>query len=377
MRLALRELRRRPGRFATATVILTLIAALLMLLGGLLDGLLRGATSAVLAQPGQLIVYSSTSEDSFPRSRIDGATAATVADAQGVASSGGLGVVQLGARQSGGDERDLIDVVVIGSELGLPATGGDGPGAPGPGEGIADATLRSEGLSEGDTIEVGPARTPIRIVGFLDDELEYSGQGTVWTDLATWRQALNENRPGAGVGDDVVQAMVIDIGSNDVAPEALAADIDEATDGATSTLTLDEAANAIGGVEQQRSTFNQIIGVTIVIAVIVVALFFVLLTVERIAMYGVLKAIGARTRTLLAGVVLQAIVVTLIASALGATLGLALDAVIPVGSIPFTLGLGRILSSVVLLLVAACLGSAFSLRRVLRIDPAEAIGRGA
>ncbi len=377
MRLALRELRRRPGRFATATVILTLIAALLMLLGGLLDGLLRGATSAVLAQPGQLIVYSSTSEDSFPRSRIDAATAATVADSQGVASSGGLGVVQLGARQPGGDDRDLIDVVVIGSELGLPWTGGERPDEPGPGEGVADATLRAEGLSEGDTIEVGPARTPIRIVGFLDDELEYSGQGTVWTDLATWRQALNENRPGAGVGDDVVQAMVIDIGSNDVTPEALAADIDRSTDGATSTLTLDEAANAIGGVEQQRSTFNQIIGVTIVIAVIVVALFFVLLTVERIAMYGVLKAIGARTRTLLAGVVLQAIVVTLIASALGAALGLVLDAVIPVGSIPFTLGLGRILSSVVLLLVAACLGSAFSLRRVLRIDPAEAIGRGA
>ena len=40
MRLALRELRRRPGRFATATVILTLIAVLLMFLGGLLDGLI-------------------------------------------------------------------------------------------------------------------------------------------------------------------------------------------------------------------------------------------------------------------------------------------------------------------------------------------------
>jgi len=36
MRLALRELRRQPGRFAIAT--LTLIAVLLMFLGGLLDG---------------------------------------------------------------------------------------------------------------------------------------------------------------------------------------------------------------------------------------------------------------------------------------------------------------------------------------------------
>ena len=41
MRLALRELRRRPGRFEVATTILTLVAVLLMFLGGLLDGLIR------------------------------------------------------------------------------------------------------------------------------------------------------------------------------------------------------------------------------------------------------------------------------------------------------------------------------------------------
>ena len=70
MRIALRELRRRPSRFATATVILTLIAVLLMFLGGLLDGLLRDATGAVRAQDADLIVYSSTARDSFFRSRI-------------------------------------------------------------------------------------------------------------------------------------------------------------------------------------------------------------------------------------------------------------------------------------------------------------------
>ena len=49
--------------------------------------------------------------------------------------------------------------------------------------------------------------------------------------------------------------------------------------------------------------FNQIIGVTLVIAVVVVALFFALLTVERVGLYGMLKAIGARSRTLFGGVV--------------------------------------------------------------------------
>jgi len=368
MRLALRELRRRPGRFATATVILTLIAVLLMLLGGLLDGLLRGATSAVLAQPGELVVYSSTSEDSFARSRIDPQLAEQVSSVDGVERAGGLGVVQLGARLPDRDERDLLDVVVFGYELGPESV----PDPPEAGTAYADATLQAQGVEEGMTVELGQARTPVRIVGFVDD-LQYSGQGTLWTDLSTWREALNANRPGAGLGDGTVQSLVLEL-DNGADPAAVAADVDRATDGATSTLTVDEAANAIGGVEQQRSTFNQIIGVTVIIAVVVVGLFFVLLTVERTAMYGVLKAIGARSSTLVGGVVLQAVVVTLIASAIGAGLGLALDLAVPPGSIPFTLTVGRVVTSVVLLLVAACVGSAFSLRRVLRIDPAAAIG---
>ena len=46
MKLALRELRRLPGRFALAAVVLTLIGLLLMLLGGLLDGLIGSSTRA-------------------------------------------------------------------------------------------------------------------------------------------------------------------------------------------------------------------------------------------------------------------------------------------------------------------------------------------
>lgn len=46
MKLAWRELRRTPSRFAVATIILFLISVLLMFLGGLLDGLIGNATGA-------------------------------------------------------------------------------------------------------------------------------------------------------------------------------------------------------------------------------------------------------------------------------------------------------------------------------------------
>ena len=367
MKLAWKELIRRPGRFAVAGAILTLIAILLMFLGGLLDGLLASSTGALRVQQADRIVYSDTSKDSIGRSRIEPEVRAEVEKAVGSGEVGGLGSVQLGARLPDRGPRDLVPVVLFGYELaprGLPTE------VPAKGSVYADSALKAEGVTKGMVLKLGPARTKVTVIGFTSDS-EYSGQGTLWGSLDTWRTVVAANRPDLAVGDDVVQALVVRDASTDPASSAA---IDEATDGATHTLTIDEAINALPGVAQQQATFNQIIGVTVVIAIVVVALFFALLTVERTALYGVLKAIGASSGTLFSGVLLQAVVVTLSASALGAAAALVLDAVIPAGTIPFVALPGRLISSVVYLLIAAVIGCAFSLRRVLKVDPAAAIG---
>ena len=372
MRLALRELVRRPGRFVTATVILTLIAVLLMFLGGLLDGLIRLSTGAVRAQQADAIVYSEASRSSFLRSRIEPDDRAAIEGADGVDEVGGLGVVLLGARVPGNGPRDLANVAVWGYEL--PPDGVPEP--PDTGEAHADDLLRADGVEIGDELLIGPARTPITVVGWVTDTA-YNGQGGLWTDLETWRNVLAENRPDAVLADGVVQALVVR-GADDTddvdEPIDLAATIDAATEGRAFALTVDEAIDEIPGVTAQQTTFNQILGVTVVIALVVISLFFALLTVERTALYGVLKAIGARSGTIFAGLVAQATVVTLVASTVAGVLVVVLDLVIPPGSIPLYVSAGRIVLSIVLLLVAAVAGSAFSLRRVLRVDPASALG---
>lgn len=371
MRLALRELRRRPNRFAVATVILTLIAILLMFLGGLLDGLVAGSTGALRQQHADVIVYATGSEASAVRSRIGPDVREQVVGVAGSDQVGGLGSVQLGGRLDGRGPRDLVPIALFGYEIaprGIPAE------PLGPGEVYADDSLEAEGVEVGTVIRLGPARSEVRVVGFLSDS-RYAGQSTLWGSLDTWREVLAANRPGAQVGDDVVQALVVqaDAAGQGNATE-LAGTIDDATGGATESYTIDGAIDAIPGVSQQRTTFNQIIGVTVVIGVVVIALFFALLTVERTGLYGVLKALGASSATIFAGVALQALIVSAVASALGIAAALALDAAIPTGSLPLTVTPTRLLSSVAALMFAALVGVAFSLRRVLRVDPASAIG---
>lgn len=363
MKIALIELIRKPGRFATAAVILTLIAILLMFLGGLLDGLLRASTGAIRAQDADAIVYSDTAKASFQRSRIDHALRAEVEAVDGIDEVGGLGVVQLGARVPGNGPRDLANVALFGFEI--PPEGV--PEVPPAGQAYADDVLKADGIELGMTVLLGPSRSPVEVIGFVEDT-SFNGQGSMWTSPDTWREILGANRPDAQLADDVFQALVVR--GEDGVDES----IDAATGGRTDSYTIDAAVQAIPGVEEQSSTFNQIIGVTITIALVVIGLFFALLTVERTALYGVLKALGARSLTLFGGLVVQAVVVTLIASAIAGALVILLDVVLPPGSIPLYITPGRLLSSVALLLLAAVVGSAFSLRRVLRVDPASAIG---
>lgn len=365
MKVALRELIRRPGRFVTATAILTLIAILLMFLGGLLDGLIRSATGAVRVQDADALVFSEASQASFLRSRIEPGLAATLESELGV-DVGGLGVVQLGARVPGNGPRDLANVALWGYELAPEGV----PAPPQPGTAWADETLRADGVEVGQELLLGPARSKVTVVGWVEDT-SYNGQGSLWADVDTWRDVLNTNRPDAALADGVYQSLVV--GASD-----LGADAPDAVEAVTGpeyiALTVSQAIDEIPGVTEQQTTFNQILGVTVVIALVVIALFFALLTVERTALYGVLKAIGAHSRTIFAGLVGQAVVVTLIAASIAGVAVLLLDLVIPPGSIPLYISASRIATSVVLLLIAAVLGCAFSLRRVLRVDPASALG---
>ncbi|MFN8051556.1 MAG: ABC transporter permease [Acidimicrobiales bacterium] len=363
MTLALREMLRRPTRFAVATGVLTLIVVLVAFLGGLLDGLYLGSTGAISAQRADAFVFSATSRDSFLRSRIEPDVRTSVEGADGVESVAGLSIALLTATVP--KESEPADVALIGYEQ--RATG---IGAPPPsGSAFADRRLENSGVEVGQTLLIGRARTPVRVAGWVEDS-NYLLQGGLWMNETTWRTAVAASRPDLRVADGVVQVLLV---SGSGSPASLANRIDAATSSATHTLTRDEAILSIPGTKEQKATFLQIIYTTLAVAALVIGLFFSLLTIERTGLYGVLKALGSSTAQLFAGVVAQAVIVTAIALAVGAGLTFALVAIAP-PSIPIELTLARSLFVVIGMLLASIAGSAISLRRVVRIDPASAIG---
>ena len=264
-------------------------------------------------------------------------------------------------------ESELADVALVGDELAPEGV----PEPPPPGEGVADRVLEASGVAVGDTIEVGPGAVPVEITGWVDDT-SYLLQGSVWVNAETWREAQTAARPDDAVRAEVFQVLVVEADPG-VDPAALADDIDEATGGATSTLTQDEAVLSLPGTQEQNSTFSLLINTTLFVAGLVSALFFALLVIERLSLYATLKAVGAHSRQLLGGVLTQAVLVALVAIVCGGALTFLLSLGIPPG-VPIRLEPGRALTTAVLLVVASALGAALSLRRITKIDPATAIG---
>ncbi|MGE5226590.1 MAG: ABC transporter permease [Planctomycetaceae bacterium] len=364
MRLGWKELIRRPSRFLTAGAALTLIVVLLLVLGGILDALVRSSTGLLNAQSAPLIVYSADSKGSLDRSRVTAQDRAAVAAVPGVHETSGLGLALVAGYIP--DRSEPANVAVFGYQ----APNRRVPAPPPPGQGYADETLRADGLSLGQTIELGSARIPVEVIGWVR-ETDYNLQKGLWVAPVTWRSALNENIPDAAVAPGTFQALLV-TPEDGTSARALSSAIDAAVPSVTA-LTIPEAIAGLPGVAEQNSVFTAIIGVTFAVAGIVVALFFALLTIERVGLLGVLKAIGASSRTLAAGLTLQAVLIAAGALAVGSALALALSKAIP-DTVPLTLTPGRFAFTAVGLVLTALLGSAISFRRIVRIDPASAVG---
>ncbi len=366
VKIALRELRRRPGRFLPAAIALVLLTLLLLVLGGLLDGLYNGSTGALRVQPGDLLTYSADAKLSLVRSRVDAATVAQVQQVPGVEQVGGIGVALLGAEVPG--EKDEASVALFGYEQ-APR------GVPSPsqhtGDVYADRSLQAHGVKLGQTLLLGPHKYAVVVVGWVTDT-NFLLQGGLWGNIDTWRQAVASARPDAVLAPGTYQALTVTT-SPGTDPVKVAADIDAATGGATHTVTRSFAVDSLPGLRQQRSTFNAIIYTTFLVAALVVALFFALLTLERVGMYAVFKAMGASSRQIFTQVATQAVVIALLSFVIGALLALGASFGIP-PEVPLQLTTGRAAEVLVGLIVMSAAGSALSLRRVVRVDPASAIG---
>lgn len=364
MNLALTEMKRAKLRFGLLTAAVALLVFLIVFLSSLSGALLRAFTGAIESLPADGLVYSEAARANVQASRLDPAVAAEVAGVEGVSAVGPLAVLSANATVAGEpDELQLIGVTPGSPSQPEGLRQGSFPQAPN--EVAVDASQAEVGI--GDTIRVNGSQVDLVVTGTLVGT--QFGTDTAWMTTEGYAALLTELNPGLAVVPINAVAFTVTDGAD---PLAVAVQVQQTVDG-TQALDRDAAIAAIPGVESVGQTFGLLVGITFVIGVVVVGFFFLILTVQKLRTFTLLRASGASTRSLAGSVTGQIAAVILLASAVavvlawGALQGLSTG--LPVEIDP--VGTAGVVGAVLLASLAAGL---LSVRRIAALDPATAAG---
>jgi putative ABC transport system permease protein len=346
LRVTLRDLQWRRRRFVITIVGTSLVFAMTLLLTGLSNGFRVEANNTVnalgfdgyLAKAGPAGPF--IGSPPFPESEVD-----SVERIPGVISA--VPLVFTTTTAPDGDSTRNVNL------FGVPA---QGPGMPaiatgrGP-SGVDEAAVSSTlGADVGGQIEIGSRS--MRIVGIIEDSTVLAGQPNVFLTV-----------PGAQLVGYSGQPIVSSIGIHG-APAKV-------PDG----YRFVDRAGAVGDLMRPMSEAEGALTMLSVLLWIVAALIvgsvIYLSALERTRDFAVLKAVGVSTRSVLAGLCLQAVIVAVLAAVLGCLLSLVLVPVFPMRVVVPT---SAFLLLPVTAVVIGLLASAAGLRRAVSIDPALAFG---
>ncbi len=361
MFLALREMRRAPLKFGLLGGAVSLLVFLILFLSTLSGALVSSFTGALDGMDADGLVYNATARKNLQGSRLDPGVVEQVGRVDGVRQAAGLGNSTVSARITGTD----VDLSLFGAlpgGPGMPSSVSDGrlPRADG------EVAIDGDSVRLGDVVELPRTGTQLTVVGLLRQS-RFSAQPTGWVTLETYRGVLSATNPGA----PFVPVNLVAVRTDGDAAAVLAR-IDAAVPG-VQALSRTAAVAALPGVSSVTQSFGLLVGITFVIGVVVVGFFFLILTVQKLRVFTLLRGLGATPGTLAAAVATQVVALVLLACAVALVLLYGAIAGVSTG-IPVSVEPVTVVAVVLAVLVGSLIAALVSVRRITKIDPARAAG---
>jgi putative ABC transport system permease protein len=360
--LAVTQLRRAPVRSAVLVLIVAALVLVVEFLATLSQTLQAFNTGALAHDRADVFVYAADARGSLDASRLPAALARRAAQVPGVAAATDLGVFDFTVTAGGSS----FDLALIGA--GRPATLLRGR-APGPAEGLADTSEAAAGPGIGQRISLQPGGTTLRITG-LASGIRYGGVVTVWATFATWERAVAAADPGGPAG--ITNALAVEARPG-VSAAVLADRLNAALPG-TKAFTRPAAVADVPGAAAIAATFDLLVATAFAVAVLVVGSVFLLVTIQRLHSWAVLRALGASTARLGLAVIAEVTIVVLAASALASAALVAVTAAsgatFPVRAAP-----SLVTATALAILVGSLATALLPVRRISRLAPAAALAQ--
>lgn len=356
MFLALNEIMHSKLRYALVAGVMFLIAYLVFFLTGLAYGLAQDNRTAVDKWEADSIVLSKDANSNLGMSMItkkiaeevEGGKVAYLAQTPGVVTS------------KDSTEEGKINVSFFGidkNQFIMPNLV-EGKAFDNDDEAVGDISLKEEyGLAVGDTVKLSGSDKTFKLTGFTD-HAKFNVSPVLYTTINVYQEIRFEKEDtseNARINAIVVRGKISNL------PEDL------------EQIKISKFINELPGYNAQVLTFGFMIGFLIVIAAIVIGIFIYVLTMQKINIFGVMKAQGITGGFIARSVVAQTFILSFVGILLGLLGTVGTSLVLP-DAVPFQsnwLFFGVIS---LLMLVVAVLGALFSVRTIVKIDPLKAIG---
>lgn len=354
MFLAINEMKHSKLRYALVIGVVFLIAYLVFFLTGLAYGLAQENRTAVDKWQADSILLSDEANSKLNMSML------TMDDYKQVKAKQKAALAQFpGVVYEKGNKKEQINVSFFGIESNqfLAPNIIKGRMFKSKDEAVVNESLAKENhLQLGDSLKIAGSEKQLKIVGFTDKAM-FNVSPVIYVSLADFQEIrFNQALPKETMKiNAIVVRGKIKKADNNLEQVKISAFIDD-----------------LPGYRAQNLTFGFMIGFLILIAAIVIGIFIYILTMQKQAIFGVMKAQGISNFFIARSVFVQTAILAFVGIALGLSLTYLSSLVLP-AAVPFAISWSFYLVVSLGMWLIAILSAIFSAATVVKIDPLKAI----
>ena len=342
MNLAFKEIKKNKVRFLILGSIVFLVSLLTFIISGLSNGLSQDNASLIKDLPEGQFYMNPEAEETYNLSRIDtGMQDKLFNDYKDATALS----IQMGfLNDNNGKQQSVVFVTSTESEFFHKIKAG---------EILLDRSMKDKGIKVGDILTNPQFRGEFIVKGFVDQK-KFSHVPVAFVNIENYKE-INK----------VDEMQLVFIPRENSAQEITG----------LQSFSKQEFLKTIPSYNAEQMTLNMIVWFLVAISGMLFAIFFYMMNVQKIGLYGILKAIGLKTSRLFTMMWTQMIFITITSLALSIALGQCFNLIAPEG-MPYSLSTETTVILSAVFLMIGFIGTTIASLQIKKIEPLQAIQQG-
>ncbi|CEG29420.1 ABC transporter permease [Bacillus sp. B-jedd] len=342
MNIAWKEVKKSKVKFLILGSIIFLVSFLTFIISGLSNGLSQDNAALIKDLPKGHFYMNADAKETYNLSKIDEELREKVLSTYKDAAAFSI---QMGFVNDS-DEKQHSVAFVTSTDSKLFANVGKG-------EIVLDRSMENEGIKIGDILTNNQFKGEFKVKGFVDQK-KYSHAPVAYINMENYKEIYRMD-----------EMQLIFIPGEDSAP----------TFAELQSFTNKAFLNTIPSYSAEQMSLNMIIWFLVAISGMLFAIFFYMMNVQKIGLYGILKAIGVKTSALFRMMWSQMFLITTVALILSIALSQGFNMIAP-EEMPFSLTLETTVQLSIIFFVIGFIGATLSGLQIKKVEPLQAIQQG-